>query len=278
MKIGDAIRESVVALFSDPDLHKAIVLKGGTALHLAEQINARLSTDIDFSTPAAVPNANRFFPKMEKALGRHFKALGYEVIDGRFARKPKRKRAGVPENWGGWTFQFKLSDLKNKDKTPQTKTKRALVPEGAASSKIEIEISEYEYCGSVLDIPVDDTLVPVYSATLLVLEKIRAICQQHPTYKFSQNKNRARDYYDVYQLTRKHREHSGFFQELKNHLEPVFAAKQVPLELLNKIFDEAFLGVQENSFRALADTVGESLQPFSFYSEQLKWLVRKIRG
>ena len=48
MTIEEVIRESVVALFSNDVLRRTLVLKGGTALFLVQDLNARLSTDIDF--------------------------------------------------------------------------------------------------------------------------------------------------------------------------------------------------------------------------------------
>lgn len=277
MRIEEVVRECVVALFADPELRRPVVLKGGTALRLSEKMDNRLSTDIDFSIPDVIAEPEQYFRQVGLRLANHFEPLGFEVIDGKPTRKPKTRGRNLPPFWGGWSYQFKLSDLKNRGETPGTKTRRALIPGGSASSRIELEFSEHEYCGSLVTIKIAGSPVRVYSSVLLILEKIRAICQQHPSYPYTQNRDRVRDFYDIYQLVRKHRAHPKFFSELKLHIGPVFEAKQVPLTLLDAIFAEDFLELQESGFPALGDTVTGKLQPFYFYTEQLKWLIGKIR-
>ena len=58
-----------------------------------------------------------------------------------------------------------------------------------------------EYCGSFETIKIKSIKVKVYSKPLLVLEKLRAICQSHPNYKYRNTQsNRARDFYDIEQI------------------------------------------------------------------------------
>lgn len=275
MTIQEVIRECVVALFKDELLERTLVLKGGTALHLIENIDSRLSTDIDFSACEKISSPDLYFERVTKALGEHFLALGFEVFDSAFGQKPKERTEKHPEFWAGWFFEFKLSRLDRQYKSLEDKRRSAMVPDGGASSKIRIEISEYEYCGSTRKVVIHGSAVVSYSGVLLVAEKIRAICQQHPDYPYGSLKNRARDFYDVYQLVRKYRS-PQFHLELKSELPKVFAAKQVDLALLRKIFDPGFLSFQASHFSSVETSVSGKTEPFDFYSEQLKLLLNDI--
>lgn len=277
MTIDEVIRESVVALFSNSILEKTLVLKGGAALHLAEKIVSRLSTDMDFSITEPIENPDTYFQKVTDELQNHFAALGFDVIDSRHERKPKVRKEGLPQFWGGWVYTFKLSDIKTRNKSPESRQRSALIPEGSNASRIDIEISEYEYCGDLETVRIDGTKIHVYSSILLILEKLRAICQQHSNYPYGTKKNRSRDYYDIFCLVKKYRTTKNFYNELKTHLSAVFDAKKVPLELLDRIFDADFVALQTGNFSSLKDTVKEPVEGFSFYLEQLRVLVSQIR-
>lgn len=277
MTILEVIREIVLALYTSPQISTSLYLKGGTALHLSEKLDSRLSTDIDLSTPDSVESEKELFREFTEVLSARFAKMGYDVIDAKHGKRPKRNTARTPKGWGGWQYLFKLSDIRHRRITDQQRSKSAFVPEGASSSKIEIQVSENEYCGSVRTIIIAGTRVAVYSGVLLILEKMRAICQQHSSYKYSQGKNRARDYYDIFNLVQRHRKDSNFLKQLGLHLNPVFEAKEVSLGLLDSIFQLDFLEKQAAGFPAVQDTVRGQLEPFSFYSEHLKFLIQDIR-
>ncbi len=277
MTIDEVIRESVVALFSNSILEKTLVLKGGAALHLAEKIDSRLSSDMDFSIAEAIENPDTYFKEVTDVLQNQFGALDYDVIDSRHERKPKVRMEGLPLFWGGWVYTFKLSAKKTRRDSPEARQRSALMPEGSNTTKIEIEISEYEYCGDVEIVRIDGTKVHVYSNILLVLEKLRAICQQHPSYPYGTKKNRARDYYDIFCLVKKYRSSENFYKALKAHIAAVFDAKKVPLDLLDRIFDADFVALQAANFPSVKDTVKESIEEFPFYLEQLRILVSQIQ-
>jgi predicted nucleotidyltransferase component of viral defense system len=275
MTIQEVIRECVVALFSDEILERTLVLKGGTALHLIEKIDTRLSTDIDFSVINQIDNPDDYFWHVAEALREHFGKLSYEVFDTEHGRKPKEKAESKPRFWAGWYFEFKLIDKNFKPKNLEDKRRNALIPDGAASSKIHLEISEYEYCASVEKVEIDGSCVTSYSSTLLILEKLRAICQQHPDYPHGKLKNRARDYFDIYQLVRKHRSEM-LYDELKKLLPEVFKAKDVSLELLKKIFEPRFVTFQASHFASVEATVKGKIEPFDYYLEQLRLLLSDL--
>ena len=150
-----------------------------------------------------------------------------------------------------------------------------MIPAGAASSKIEIEISEYEYCDSAEKVELDGSIITCYSTALLILEKLRAICQQHPRYPHGKLKNRARDYFDIYQLVKKHRS-DELYPELRHHLPQVLTAKDVSVDLLKEIFEPEFVEFQASHFASVEATVKETMEPFDFYLEQLRLLVSDL--
>ena len=275
MTILEVIRECVVALFKDELLEKTLVLKGGTALHLIEHLDSRLSTDVDFSACEKIASPETYFNHVELALSKHFGGLGFEVFDCTINQKPKERNATHPQFWAGWSFHFKLSDKGKTYKSIEDKRRSALVPEGGASSKIQIEISEHEYCDNIQRVVIGGSVVASYSGVLLVAEKIRAICQQHEDYPYGKTKNRARDYYDVYQLVRKYRS-PEFYSEITKELPKVFAAKQVDMGLMMRIFDSAFLKIQASHFPSVEMTVSGKTESFEFYAEQLRLFLRDI--
>lgn len=275
MTIEEVIRESVVALFSNEILRRTLVLKGGSALFLIQDIDTRLSVDIDFSVSNEVENPDEYFAHVAKALSKHFGKLNFEVFDTAFRRKPRERAETKPRFWAGWYFEFKLIDTNLSSKELEYKQRAALIPDGAASSKIEIEISEYEYCDSTENVELDGSMIISYPTALLVLEKLRAICQQHSRYPYGKLKNRARDYFDIYQLVKKYRS-PELFEEMRQHLPQVFSAKDVSLDLLKDIFEEEFVEFQASHFGSVEATVKEKTEPFGFYLEQLRFLVAEL--
>ncbi|TAM45818.1 MAG: hypothetical protein EPN55_07375 [Gammaproteobacteria bacterium] len=275
MTIEEVIRECVVALFSNEILRRTLVLKGGTALFLVQNIDTRLSTDIDFSISDEIENPDQYFSYVAATLSEHFLRLGFEVFDTEFKKKPREPAETQPRFWAGWYFEFKLIEVEFSSRDLEYKRRAAMIPDGAASSKNEIEISEYEYCNSTEKVEIDGSVVTCYSTPLLILEKLRAICQQHPKYPYGRLKNRARDFFDIYQLVRKYRS-TELYDELKRHLPRVFEAKGVSLNLLKDIFEPDFVAFQASHFGSVEATVKEATQPFEFYLEQLRLLVSEL--
>lgn len=278
VNIDEVIRETTIGIFSTQVARDNLVLKGGTGLRLGEGITNRISLDIDLSTEGSIPDPERFFQEITKALENRFDRLNLDVIDPKYSRRPKSRGKRKIEKWGGWNYTFKLSGQSHRGESPGKRIRQALVPNGSPSQKIEIQISEYEYCAVIDKIFLDGVEIYVYSPVLQVLEKIRAICQQHPDYKRSLNKNRARDYYDIYSIVSIHRREKDFSSKLAEHFEPVFHAKEVPLELLTEgtMFDSDFTSGQELGFATVRNSVFGDTEDFSFYVEQLKLLVASI--
>ncbi len=140
---------------------------------------------------------------------------------------------------------------------------------------IAIEISEREYCDLQRTRKIRGILVHGYTRESLVLEKLRAICQQHPDYRFRSQKNRARDFYDIHRLCQKPMS-AAFLGRCHKHLPLVFGAKEVPPLLLKALWDEQFLETQREGFpEVIASTTGK-VHAFEVYVEFLRYLVQRI--
>ena len=228
MNIEDVITEVIVAIYSSPTLSKLLILKGGSAMRMFDDQTARLSIDADFSIEDMLTENDSVFPEMKRTFDAAFSSRGFDLIDFHAIRKPKKLGEGFPEWWGGWACDFKLVDKKHRNKTKETRRRNALIPEGSNSPKIKIDLSEHEYCGKRRTKTIHGSRIQAYSPEMIVLEKLRAICQQHPEYPYRQEtKNRARDFYDIHCLTVDPGDE--FIPRCQRHLKAVFAAKEVPL-------------------------------------------------
>jgi hypothetical protein len=274
MNIEKVITETILAVYQSSDLANHLFLKGGSALRIFDDQMSRLSIDADFSLKSGLVDADRFFEAILACVETRFQKFGFDVIDMKSTRKPKKNPENRPEWWGGWACEFKLVDHKHVDETLEMRRRNAFIPDGASSLRITIDISEHEYCGKYRTKVIDGVPIIGYSRELLVLEKMRAICQQHPDYPFRLSKNRSRDFYDIYMLTA---DVGDLFPgSCAPHLNKVFAAKEVPLALLKSIWDEDFMDEQRRGFDQVRDTVRGKVYDFDVYLEHLRFLIKDI--
>lgn len=274
MKIEEVITETIIAIYRDPSLSSRLYLKGGSAMRLFDKLTSRLSIDADFSIEDTVDKDKNFFTAIKNNIGTSFRKQKYDIIDFKWDKKPKTPGREKPDWWGGWRCEFKLVSFSDRGKSIETKRRNALVPEGANSSKIIVDVSEHEYCGKSRRKTILGVKILGYSRELLVLEKIRAICQQHPDYKYRLSKNRARDFYDIYEMTAE--VDDDFARRCSRHIEKVFKAKEVPLHILGALWKDDFIDGQRRGFDQVKDTVRGELHDFDVYVEHLRFLTREI--
>jgi len=281
LEIDFVIETSLVAIYSNIRLSEHIYLKGGQALRLKEKLRARFSADIDFSSDQPISDGKAFFEMMEEALSKEFHRCGYCLFDFQAVRQPKIRPEGTPDFWGGWAVQFKLVEEAKRNLPTDQRSREALIPIGSTSPRIVMDISEHEYCGSTERIRLRAADVKVYSRALLLLEKLRAICQQHPEYSLRVSGQRARDYYDIerlWDLVLRTGEPGQFLNECAAHIEAVFEAKAVSMSLLDKIFETEFIELQRTGWPSVEITVSGNLQPFDYYLENLLNLSNDIKS
>ena len=133
---------------------------------------------------------------------------------------------------------------------------------------MQIDISKHEYCTQKRPRDLEGSTVYVYTPEMLVLEKLRAICQQMREYRsavgVSTGSGRARDFYDIYTILESFRLNL-LSSECIETLKEVFAAKRVPLSLIALIPD--YRDYHKQDFDSLRGTLGAAatVRDFDFY-------------
>lgn len=268
--IDDIKRMTLRALMSDDILMQGLVLKGGNALQLAYDITSRGSIDIDFSmeNEFSEKDFNRLTNSFGYLLNEEFNKGGLKVYDVKFIQKPKQ--GSIPE-WKGYHLEFKLIETEKYDQFGDDidAIRRNSIKVNGQSTKYTVDISSYEYTEGSTPVEIEGTILRVYTPEMIVVEKIRALCQSMPKYKDIVNsanaKERARDLYDIWTVC------SSFKSlNLTSELfENIFAAKQVPLEFLANL--ESLREHNRENWEVVKGTVNatDDLQDYDYYFDYM---------
>lgn len=274
MDLHELRKLMVGAIASDAQLFELLVLKGGNALDLIYLVGERGSLDLDYSLAGDLADVEDTKARLFSALRRAFEPAGLLVFDEQFGPRP---RGATPPRWGGYEASFKLID---RDKAAllemdQERLRRDAMTSGPVQQRrFVIQLSKYEHCDGATVATVGNATVRVYTPIMMMAEKLRAICQQMPGYPLrSRPAPRARDFHDIARLkdllgTRYDR------AALLDVISPVFAAKDVPLSLLDQIAATRSFHAQD--WPAVEVAVRGSLQPFDLYFERVLRLVEEL--
>lgn len=279
MKIEEVIEECLVAIYQNDIFNETLYLKGGQAFRIAEKSLERLSTDIDFSVKGSIEDPDSFFKILEVTLKNHFSAINLYAFDFNPVKKPKIAKTGAPDFWNGWAVSFKLIEKTKMTYELDKLRREAIWPEGAEGKNINLEISQHEYCDSIQKIELRGSIIRSYSRALLILEKLRALCQQHPEYLLKGEGFRARDYYDISTLLNKYTlkgESVALLAECKLHIDGVFSAKSVDKNLLLKITEPKFTSIQAANWEQARATISGDKEPFAYYVSVVKDFINDI--
>ncbi|HEY4354606.1 MAG TPA: nucleotidyl transferase AbiEii/AbiGii toxin family protein [Acidobacteriaceae bacterium] len=231
-------RIAITAIFSDDVLFERVVLKGGNAITLALGLGKRTSLDLDFSIENDFDEPEDASRRIQKALKNRFLATGFVVFDFKFEAKPNVVPEGQSPRWGGYMASFKVMEKEKYralEGNVDGQRRDALVVGPGQQRVFTIDLSKFEYVTGKLELELDYYIIYVYSPDMIAIEKLRAICQQMPEYPLQKRPSaRARDFYDIHLIASK----TGMSFDSKETLElarHIFAAKEVPIELLAKI-------------------------------------------
>jgi hypothetical protein len=275
---------AIIAMFSDDDLMDILVLKGGNAIDIVYGIASRSSLDLDFSiaTEFDPVEMSSIKSKFEKALNRVFDEAGYRVFDIKFGERPEDSGPDVPPFWGGYRLEFKLID-KRKYAELENDVQRlrlSAVDVGPGALKTyRIEISKWEFCERKHAAELDNYTVYVYTPTMIVFEKLRAICQQMPEYSIFLGKSyetaRARDFFDIHTVIEHFRINLTTSENL-NLLKDIFKAKEVPVNLIGNI--KEFREYHRPDFIAVENTVKPNIRikDFDYYFDYVVKICNKL--
>jgi predicted nucleotidyltransferase component of viral defense system len=275
----DSIRlQAIAALFGDDVLLDRLVLKGGNAIKLVYEVGQRSSLDLDFSIAGDFEDVTEADSRNNRRLVGHFAELGFTVFDYEFLQKPSPESGRVEPFWGGYEVRFKLmkTDLFIVSPSLEAAQRSSMVIGPAQKRTFTIDISKYEYCDGKQTRDLDFLRIYVYSPAMIVAEKLRAICQQMPSYTLRRNqKPRARDFYDIWVIL------NSFVvnvteREFRELLSRMFETKKVPLsslQLLNKQRE-----FHRQDWPSVRDAAGSALglEDFDYYFDFVLQQVVKL--
>ena len=232
-------RTTIIALFSDDELAGILALKGGNALSLVHGITSRTSVDLDFSIAQDFPDFASAKERIFRVLKDRFDSAGYVVFDEKLTPKPRIFGEDLKPWWGGYELLFKLI---RKDRYEELlgsrpdKLRIEAMETGPGRKRVfKVDLSKYEYTAGKEEHELDHYSIYVYTPEMIVIEKLRAICQQMAEYTEPRLASaRARDFFDIHEAITK-RIIDLTAPENLDLLRLIFEIKQVPLSLLSLI-------------------------------------------
>jgi predicted nucleotidyltransferase component of viral defense system len=263
----------IIAMFSDDDLMEQFVLKGGNALDIIHKIALRASVDIDLSIEKDFEKENIAIikEKISRVLQNTFREQGYKIFDLTFNQRPAQMSRDMENFWGGYRVEFKIIESEKYKRFGNDRNalrRNATVVGRNQKKKFSIDISKFEYCIPREERDIEGYTIYVYTPEMIVLEKMRAICQQMGEYaqivRNPSQSARARDFFDIYTVLN-HFDIDLTANENVKLLKNIFLAKRVPLKLLGKIQDHR--EYHRPDFDAVIATVKPEieLKDFDFY-------------
>lgn len=266
-------RLTISALVSDDELMGVLVLKGGNALNIAYDISSRGSIDIDFSIEKdfSADELARLRNQIESILNREFSKEGLRVFDTKFSERPQNMDDSMKGFWGGYLLEFKVIEMSQFEKHGgdlENLRRNAIKIRRNNSTIYTVDISKYEYIGHRKPSDINGSVFYVYSPEMLVIEKLRAICQQLPEYReivhHMKSAPRARDFYDIYNMC-SHFKLDFHTAENIDLAHTIFNAKRVPLDYVIKI--ESQFELHNENWVSVVQTVDPEieLEEFEYY-------------
>jgi predicted nucleotidyltransferase component of viral defense system len=265
-------------MFSDDMLSEHLVLKGGNALNLVYGLSSRTSLDLDFSMDSDFPDVADARTRLFEALRDRFDALGFVVFDEQLEAKPRLQGEDMKPWWGGYELRFKIIE-REKYEALEGRLEKLRINATVTGTKQErtftVDLSKCEYTKGKAKHEFDYYTIYVYTPEMIVIEKLRAICQQMPSYPHKGRPSaRARDFYDIYRAISK----CGIDLTREDNLElarRMFAAKQVPLNLLLRI--KEYREFHRPDWPGVRDTVADTLDEFDFYFDFVLEQVERLK-
>ncbi len=271
-------RWAIIALASDDFLMQTLVLKGGNAIDLLVPPSggklSRASYDLDFSMEDDFDDdLGKIASRIEKTIRDTFAEKDFIVFDYKFSQKPKVMKDNLKDFWGGYYIEFKLitvDEFSRLNGNLEKIRRGAIAIRPNQSSKVEIEISKYEYVGDKIRMEVDGHTVYIYSPQMIVFEKLRAICQQLPSYAKiippHSPRPRARDFYDMHLICEQH-EIEVNSEASKELVRLIFEAKKVPLSFIKDLASNAQIHRQDwqNVLDTLPASEKAEVKDFEYY-------------
>jgi hypothetical protein len=143
--------------------------------------------------------------------------------------------------WGGYELKFKILPKERYEALrlshPGNLSNLATVTGPGDKRVFKVDLSKYEYIDGKEAHELDNYSIYVYTPEMIVIEKLRAVCQQMPEYTEPRlASTRARDFFDIHETITKRSIDLTASANLEL-LRLIFDAKKVPLALLARVRD-----------------------------------------
>lgn len=272
---------ALISMFSDDYLMDKLVLKGGNAIDLIyNDYSARSSIDIDFSMENDFDiDLDKVEQKIKNTIKNTFEEYQLIAFDIKLEKKPKIINDDIKDFWGGYCIYFKVAKKETYDKYKDlNKLRKASIDIGKGKI-FKIDISKYEYCKYKTEKEFDGYIIYVYTPEMIIIEKIRSICQQSDDYiktVSTRKKQRAKDFFDIYQLITNYNINLSSKENI-DILVNMFEIKKVPLNSLDRISDDK--NWHKENFSSVIDTIkaNTEIKNFDFYFNFVINIIKQIR-
>ncbi len=274
-------RTTIIALFADDELAGMLALKGGNALSLVHGITSRTSVDLDFSLKQDFPDFPRAKERIFRILKDRFDSAGYTVFDEKITPKPRIDGEDTKPWWGGYELNFKILPKDRYEAlrldSPAKLSSQAMVTGPGNKRVFKVDLSKHEYIDGKEAHELDHYSIYVYTPEMIVIEKLRAICQQMPEYAEPQTAAaRARDFFDIYETISKRAIDLTAAANLEL-LRTIFDAKKVPLALLVQV--QGTREFHRPDWLAVEDAVaGGPAEKFDFYFDFVLAQIARLKS
>jgi hypothetical protein len=204
------------------------------------------------------------------------------VFDQVFEPKPRLDDDALDSKpcWGGYQLRFKLIG-RDKHQSLRGRTEKlrfnATVTGSAQGRTFAVDFSKHEFVEGKASREFDDYKIYVYTPEMIVVEKLRAICQQLPGYSHKGRRSaRARDFYDIYCVVTALGVDLASAENL-NLARHIFAIKEVPFSFLARIQDQREFH-RPDWPSVIESTSKQHLHEFDFYFDFVVKQVERLHA
>ena len=271
-------RAIITALASDDLLFDILVLKGGNALAIAHGIGDRATLDLDYAVLDSSVTPEAIAATMKRVLGSQLQSEGLVVFDLKLVRRIPKEGEPV----AGCRIDLKVVSLKqwldHDGPEGRDALRRSAMIVGPENSRtIDIELSYSEAVPNIDVVTIDAVETKVYAPLLIVIEKLRALCQQLPEYPRRAHKTpRSRDYYDICAVLDAQPDIDLASDDALAVFGGVFAAKAVPLALIGRLGDPDVRNFHGQNWPEVVAAVAGRAGPLNDYIERVMVQVARV--
>ena len=196
--------------------------------------------------------------------------------------KPRTISEKLKDFWGGYQLTYKVIEQEKYDAFDGDlgKIRKQAIAVGAKRTlSFKIDISKYEYCKTKKKVELEGNSIFLYTPSMIVYEKLRAICQQMEKYREivdTNQRQRARDFYDINKVCESFPGMELNDQDNLEILKGMFAIKKVPIDFLRKIKETR--EYHRPDFQTVQNTVTakDKLESYDYYFDYVIRVVEKI--